>query len=503
MSEKQSSDGEGTLAPGVLPRLLRRVYVGRKHGVLHVTRGEERGSIRFHNGSIVSGGGIIRECLMGETFVRHDLLSQQQLDDTLEAASETGRRFGQVAVDLGFLDQDALDKGLALHVRDILLNVFAWSEGTYAFEEEDPAAAPALDKPLRLSTPEVIVDAVWSIADAEIVRGALGDLDRIMVPAQNSLVISQEITLTPTDGFLLSRADGTLTARENLESCPGDREEAERGLLALLCTGMVDFESEPSAHREPEPEEPVRRAILDAHASLASQNHFEVMGLSRDSTEAAVKAAYSRLVKIFHPDAHRDLAEANLQDKRDAVFLRVTEAYRVLSDAKSRAAYEDTLPSTPSPEAASSPSPDPPIGHEGVAQALARAQKEFASGRHPEAFRIADDVLAGAEGEIRRQARILKARVYLLDSSRRKEAEEELRAAVWEDRDNAEAYYLLGTLYKAGGTETRARSMFRRALALEPRHPGALEELEEMDVLEAATEEVPQEGFFKRLIHRS
>ncbi len=406
MSENRSS--EGTLPPGVLPGLLRSLYVGRKSGVLHVTRAEERGSIRFRGGDVVSGGGIIRECLMGETFVRHGLLSQEQLDETLEAASKTGKRFGQVALDLGFLDQEALDEGLAVHVRDILLFVFSWSDGSYVFEEQDPDASPALDRPLRLSTAEVILDAVWSITDVEVVRRALGDLDRILVPASDPRFTSQQITLTPTDGFLLSRADGTLTARENLESCSVDREEAERGLLGLLCTGMVEFESEPSSDPEARPAEAVR-------------------------------------------------------------------------------------PATPS-----APSPDPPGGREGIAETLERAQQSFAAGRYGEALQIADDVLqAAAQGEIRRRARILKAKIYLRDSSRKKEAEEELRAAVWEDRDNAEAYYLLGRLYMAAGTETRARSMFRRVLALDPDHSGALAKIGE------AAENQPQEGFLKKLINWS
>src|SRR5438034_10181606 len=42
---------EGALTEGVLPLVLRTLYVGRKTGLLHVTRGEERGSVCFVQGS--------------------------------------------------------------------------------------------------------------------------------------------------------------------------------------------------------------------------------------------------------------------------------------------------------------------------------------------------------------------------------------------------------------------------------------------------------------------
>ena len=46
-----------------------------------------------------------------------------------------------------------------------------------------------------------------------------------------------------------------------------------------------------------------------------------------------------------------------------------------------------------------------------------------------------------------------------------------------EDPQNAEAYYLLGTIYKDRGLRTRAAGMLRRALELRPAHKAAADEL--------------------------
>jgi hypothetical protein len=51
----------------------------------------------------------------------------------------------------------------------------------------------------------------------------------------------QKLTLSPTDGFLLSRIDGMLSAKEIFKIIPLPQEDIERSLFALLCTGMVEY----------------------------------------------------------------------------------------------------------------------------------------------------------------------------------------------------------------------------------------------------------------------
>ena len=193
----------GVLAPGAVPGLLREIYVGRRTGMLHFSREDERGTVCFINGSIVFGGANIGECLMGETFIRHGLLEREQLEQALEASRDPGKRLGQAILELGFMDRGGLDQALALHVREILMCVFSWTEGTYAFEEQDPEALRAFDRALPLSTADVILDAVWSVPDSDIIHRALGDLDRILVPASDPLLKFQRVKLTPQTRLLV------------------------------------------------------------------------------------------------------------------------------------------------------------------------------------------------------------------------------------------------------------------------------------------------------------
>jgi len=516
----------GELAEGVLPAVLRSLYVGRRTGLLHVRRGEERGSVCFIQGNIVYGETTIKECHLGETLVRHGLLTQWELDRAAEVVAVTGKRLGEVLVDLGNLSAEGLEDALALHVREVLLTIFSWRDGSYDFDEHDKRIFKGYDHPLKLSTGEVILDAVWSITDPDVIRFALGDLDRVLTPATDPLLRFQRIALSPTDGFILSRVDGSMTAREILAMvAPESSDEAQRSLFGLLYTGMVEFLPDAPPAR-PSASGALRQRILEAHQRLPSQSHFETLGVTPSSTPNEVLAAYFRAAKLYHPDSHHEPGLADLKDKLEALFARVTEAHRVLSNPESRAAYHRALglapftlpaprvtpvpapatkppaPAAPPPAHAPKTPPAPPPAAEAAllnaAETLDRADQSLGAGRYWETLALVDEVLPGAKGRERRRARVLKAQALLKGEGGRRAAEDELKQALEEDRGNHEAHYVLGTIYRAGGANALATASFRRALDLKPRHAGALAALASMEGGGAPSAK-PTGGFRKKL----
>jgi len=64
------------------------------------------------------------------------------------------------------------------------------------------------------------------------------------------------------------------------------------------------------------------------------RDYYEVLGVSRDADEESIKKAYKKLAKQYHPDLNPDSKTA--EDK----FKEINEAYEVLSDANSRARYD-------------------------------------------------------------------------------------------------------------------------------------------------------------------
>lgn len=64
------------------------------------------------------------------------------------------------------------------------------------------------------------------------------------------------------------------------------------------------------------------------------RDYYEVLGVSRDADDAALKKAYRQLAKKYHPDTNPGDKEA------EAKFKEASEAYAVLSDPEKRRQYD-------------------------------------------------------------------------------------------------------------------------------------------------------------------
>ena len=64
------------------------------------------------------------------------------------------------------------------------------------------------------------------------------------------------------------------------------------------------------------------------------RDYYEVLGVSKDADDAAIKKAYRQLAKKYHPDMNPGDKEA------EAKFKEASEAYAVLSDPDKRRQYD-------------------------------------------------------------------------------------------------------------------------------------------------------------------
>lgn len=67
---------------------------------------------------------------------------------------------------------------------------------------------------------------------------------------------------------------------------------------------------------------------------MSKRDYYDVLGVSKDVDEKALKSAYRKLAMKYHPDQNAG------DDEAEAKFKEVGEAYAILSDADKRAAYD-------------------------------------------------------------------------------------------------------------------------------------------------------------------
>lgn len=69
---------------------------------------------------------------------------------------------------------------------------------------------------------------------------------------------------------------------------------------------------------------------------MSKRDFYEVLGVSKNASEAEIKKAYRRLAMKYHPDRHNGEQGPDAEKK----FKEVKEAYEVLSNAQKRSAYD-------------------------------------------------------------------------------------------------------------------------------------------------------------------
>jgi hypothetical protein len=532
---------KGQLSEGVLPGVLRDLYVGRKTGILRCCLGDEQRNVRFRRGHITRADTNVQGRQLGELMVDEGWITAENLVTATDTVKATGKRLGEVLIEMGVLTSDRLDDALALHVHQILARAFSWREGSYEFEEE-PEGPPSGEATLKLSTGELILEAVQQVTDPDVVRYALGDMDRVVALSSDPLLRFQKIALSPTDGFVLSRVDGTSSAREIVQMTPLPAEDVQKSLYGLLCTGIIEYPASipkkarpaapasvgrqanappppppapapappaaaqappapaqappaaPSAAAPPPPAAPApaaaspvmdgrRQEVVDAFEGLKTRNHYEVLGLVRTASEQQVKEAYFRLAKRFHPDSHHDATLSDLEDKLEAVFIRLGEAYECLKNPRSRADYEERLgrakerpASGPAgaPEAPGGAAAGDPAAEKARAEdMLRRAGWYFEKEKYWDAIQAVEAALPHLDGKTKTRARVLHAKCHLKNPKWTKRAEENLQTIVHDDPQAVEAYFLLGNIYRDSGLRARALSMYRKVVELKPEHEEA------------------------------
>jgi len=95
-----------------------------------------------------------------------------------------------------------------------------------------------------------------------------------------------------------------------------------------------------------------RMAINATWEGIDDKTCYEMLLLPRSADVAAIKKAYYKLSKEFHPDKFYRKNLGPYKEKLEVIFNKVNEAYRVLSDSAGRAEYDQLVFGTDGRDAA-------------------------------------------------------------------------------------------------------------------------------------------------------
>ncbi|HZH30750.1 MAG TPA: DnaJ domain-containing protein [Pyrinomonadaceae bacterium] len=500
----------GHLREHPLAELIREIHAAKLSGALRLARERVQAVVYAEAGEVVCVRSNLRVHRLVVCLQRWGLLSEDKLSALVtEFMSDTEASAALIAA--GAFDKDALAKLLSRQAADVLRPLLLWTEGEWKF---DPRARLGEDVRCRLDIRQLLLEAARALPP-DYVAGRLDADAEIISPVAEH---PPQIQLQPLEGFVLSRIESPLALGE-LIACSGLPEaQTRQAVYALALGGVLSRAAWPAAslssvamtsgaeaappHAAPrvvaaekvqaEPVTPKADAPPDPHAEIDAlfalvrdADHYGILGVERAAESSQIKRAYYGLAKRFHPDRFQRDADGSLRSRIEAAFMKITQAYETLQDARSRAAYDlklgpqtDAHASSESPGSAGASANASLSREQRAAESFAQGFAALKQGNLSAALTLLGEATRLAPQQARYHA--FYGSALARDVRTRHQAEAALQTAIKLDGSDPAYHIMLAELLRALGQLLRAERELERALALDPKHDTARRQLDQL-----------------------
>jgi two-component system, OmpR family, response regulator len=220
-----------------LPELVTAFFLAQQTGELALQRGKVRKALYFDKGHPCYAISNLVADRFGPFLVRVGKLTQPQLELCEQAAGKTGRKAGEVLVDMGILKGAEMLYYVAQQVKAIAYSLFAWEEGRYRIYFADRAAKEATK--VEMNPSHLIARGVKKLYRPERLARLLPDATRL-IPTQQPAYGLHEVELEPWEAQLLPRVNGTRTVAELVASAKKPESAVRAILWALVALEILE-----------------------------------------------------------------------------------------------------------------------------------------------------------------------------------------------------------------------------------------------------------------------
>ena len=525
---------QGQLGVKLVSDLIREIAQKNSSGLLRLSRGKAIKAIFFESGAPTFAISNLTNEQLDYRLMKDGVATLEQVERAKERGGTT-QRLGPVLVEMGVLEGGQMRKLVCDQVLGIILSVFEWIQGDYAFDERIRAAHEVT---LGLGAADILLDGARHAADIQEVADAIVPQDAIVFRSKANAFGADSGRLNPIESYILSRIESPTAASEIGALSGLNGVDARRAVCVLVAAGFLKLldrdkvEDEGVSSREADESlDRVREEVVRKLHFSSSADFYDVLGVTRHATTAEIKTAYYHLAKKYHPDRYHQ-RDADLRNKLEALFAMITQAYDTLSQPAERAGYDERIrkssgslgqPTTRIPPLAA---PEPAVNEAGAVDAERFAGASFNSSNGqprnsdslpppPVELPVAEPMASKhtpqlppaqmaevyyQQGRARFERKEYHAAVHLLreaiklDPNRapyhyhlgialirnprtRREAERHLSRAAELEPYNAQIRVKLGLLYKEAGLNKRADNYFREALQMDPENRVAKREI--------------------------
>jgi hypothetical protein len=295
---------------------------------------------------------------MGDLLYREGKITREQFARSREIVAGTGRRMGEILVEMGFLKRRELLPAVRRHVEDIIYSLFAWDSGTVTLAQGDAAQ----DERIRLAThpTALLFEGIRRKMDLPRLRARVGGDETVIVPLKRDDIASAlaEADLATEERAAADLFDGRRTLAEVVGMSRIDATSVWQLAHALCALGLARAVEKGREQTEAARAQVVRDAstqagagdvaidrerVLAKHSHVLEADYFQVLGVRRDASAFEIKRAWEAARRDYAPEAFPAEVQRDLGDALREIAAIVDEAFRVLRDGAVRTQYLENL----------------------------------------------------------------------------------------------------------------------------------------------------------------
>lgn len=221
-----------------LPHLISAFYLTGETGELVLQRGQVRKVVYFDKGAPVFAISNLAIDRFGQFLVRTGKVETEELKAAIATAERTGRRTGDVFIEMGLLTESERMYYVGQQVTAIIYSLFAWEEGNWMLAFKRRARSETLK--LELHPANLIMRGIRKLYAPTRLQRLLPD-DAIPIPAPDPSYLLSDVELEGWEARLLSRVDGTRHLSELLQIAGRPPEQVRGFLVGLVSLRILNL----------------------------------------------------------------------------------------------------------------------------------------------------------------------------------------------------------------------------------------------------------------------
>jgi uncharacterized protein DUF4388 len=223
----------GEIGDTSVAELLRSLLSSRETGILTLRNGDVTKSIYIRAGRVLYAASTNVDERLGENLLLRGRITARQYVEASKMI-RPGRRLGAILVEMGALDSEELIPAVEHQVKEILLDLFGWTHGTYelVIKEVDPETVFTVN----VSTENLLLEGIRRVRSwSQLMRG-LGDIGAVLARATGA---DHKIELTTEEQEVLAQVNGRSTVEQICDVSYLSHYDTCRILWGLLVVGIL------------------------------------------------------------------------------------------------------------------------------------------------------------------------------------------------------------------------------------------------------------------------